>query len=677
MILNVDPYNKAARRMQEAIYNETTAYGRDAYNTARAKMLDEVQRAWEPPVRPFLQGIGSVEPRDSTPEDSGVAINNRKLDQIILPKIEFRDATVREAIEFLRQESVRRDDTNLGGRKGINIVLNLDGAGGGPTGGGIDAGAGAPTIPGLDPQAAPDLGAAPALVGVDPVNTRITVELTNIPLREALKYVTSLGGLKFKVEPFAVLVVPVSRSIEDLITQRFQVRPTFMTTGVGAAPTGSVEDTVAADPTGAGAPTPRSILESQGVPFPPGATASYDPQTSTLVVKNTQQNIDLIEELVRSQEIQKPRQITIESRFVEVSQNDLKELSFDWLLGQFNIGGSAKTFGGGGTPGPLRTDSVSSTEFPFTDPSGNVIGRDLVTGGNRTGVGNLGAISANAIDALLFSTPTGVAPGVFSLAGVFTDPQFQLVIRALDQKKGIDLLSSPKVTTRSGQRAVIEIIREFRYPTEFEAPQIPQEVNLVAGPGATAIPIVAPTTPTTFETRNTGVTLEVEPTVGPDGYTIDLNLIPQVVEFEGFINYGSPINAVDIVRDRAIAVTENVINQPIFSTRKVQTSVTIWDGQTVVLGGLMREDVQKIEDKVPVLGDIPLIGRAFRSSVDQHLKRNLIIFVTATLIDPAGQPILAEPNRDVEMIAPEETEADLGLPGNEALLDYPSGLPLK
>ena len=137
--------------------------------------------------------------------------------------------------------------------------------------------------------------------------------------------------------------------------------------------------------------------------------------------------------------------------------------------------------------------------------------------------------------------------------------------------------------------------------------------------------------------------------VGPDGVTIDLSLVPQVVEFEGFINYGSPINAIGVntvavggvpitTVSTPVLLTSNVINQPIFSTRKVTTSVSVWDGQTVVLGGLMREDVQKTEDKVPIIGDIPFIGRAFRTNVDQHIKRNLVIFVTARLITPGGQP---------------------------------------
>ncbi len=227
------------------------------------------------------------------------------------------------------------------------------------------------------------------------------------------------------------------------------------------------------------------------------------------------------------------------------------------------------------------------------------------------------------------------------------------MVRALNQKKGVDLLSAPKVTTKSGQRAVIEIVREFRYPTTFTAPQIPSITGttgtLLPGQAPPVVPVVvAPTTPQTFETRNTGVTLEVEPVVGPDGVTIDLNLVPQVVEFEGFINYGSPINAVGVNTVAGISIsapillTENVINQPVFSTRKVTTNVSVWDGQTVVLGGLMREDVQKTEDKVPIIGDIPLVGRLFRTNVDQHIKRNLVIFVTARLVTPGGLPLNVE-----------------------------------
>ena len=73
--------------------------------------------------------------------------------------------------------------------------------------------------------------------------------------------------------------------------------------------------------------------------------------------------------------------------------------------------------------------------------------------------------------------PARSLPGFFGLSGVFTDPQFQVVVRALNQKKGVDLLSAPRVTTKSGQRAVIEIVREFRYPTQFDPPKIPESTG--------------------------------------------------------------------------------------------------------------------------------------------------------------------------------------------------------
>jgi general secretion pathway protein D len=343
--------------------------------------------------------------------------------------------------------------------------------------------------------------------------------------------------------------------------------------------------------------------------------------------------------------------VEIESKFLEVTQNNLKELGFDWLLGQFALPGGTGVYGGGGTPGLNQT--LNNNAYPMLNPGGVPVGATSatsgpITGGNRSGST---AISVNAVDGLLFGSPLGPAPAVLSVAGVFTNPQFQVVVRALNQQKGIDLVSAPKVTTKSGERALIQIVREFRYPTEFDLPQVTATAGQIYTPAT-------PTTPTAFETKPVGITLEVEPTVGPDGYTIELNLSPRVVEFDGFINYGSPINTVattvpgglvdangNILQfipsiSRTITMTENVINQPVFSTREVTTEVFIYDGQTVVLGGLMREDVQKVEDKVPILGDIPLAGRLFRSSADQHIKRNLIIFVTATLMDPAGQPLI-------------------------------------
>jgi general secretion pathway protein D len=201
------------------------------------------------------------------------------------------------------------------------------------------------------------------------------------------------------------------------------------------------------------------------------------------------------------------------------------------------------------------------------------------------------------------------------------------------------MVSAPSVTARSGQKATIEIIREFIYPTEYEPPEPGEGGDGDNSGGST---VVTPATPTAFETRNTGVTLEIEPTIGENDFMIDLRFVPEIVEFEGFINYGSPIFSVGrtaIGTASSVLLTENRIEMPVFSTRRVNTSLTIYDGYTVAVGGLMREDVQNVEDKVPILGDIPLIGRLFQTKAENRLKSNLIIFVTAQIIDATGRPL--------------------------------------
>jgi general secretion pathway protein D len=178
--------------------------------------------------------------------------------------------------------------------------------------------------------------------------------------------------------------------------------------------------------------------------------------------------------------------------------------------------------------------------------------------------------------------------------------------------------------------------------------------------GVEAAPVhspVTPTTPTAFQMKPIGVTMEVDPTVGSDAYTIDLTMSPEVNEFEGFVNYGSPIQtgSTDALGNpTTIVLTENRIPQPVFSTRKLSTSVTVWDGQTVAMGGLIREDVQDVEDKVPLLGDLPYVGRLFQSKSEDHFKRNLMVFVTAKLIDPSGQPV----RQQVVPTVTEETSVD-------------------
>ena len=173
--------------------------------------------------------------------------------------------------------------------------------------------------------------------------------------------------------------------------------------------------------------------------------------------------------------------------------------------------------------------------------------------------------------------------------------------------------------------------------------------------------MATPASPSAWATRNLGITLEIEPTIGENDFLVDLRFVPQITEFDGFINFGSPINAADPVTGTPYAITENRIDQPVFSTRRVSTSMTIYDGYTVACGGLMREDVQNVEDKVPILGDIPYVGRLFQSKSENRIKSNLIIFVTAQIIDSTGRPLRgAETGQVIPVSATPAVGSDLG-----------------
>jgi general secretion pathway protein D len=653
-VLAIDKYNAAALRGMEQVEVGKQQYYDSAYNETRSRMLWQVDKAWERPKRKFAEAR-STDSAALQEERRGTEIMISRLNRIIIPRVDFRDTTIRQAVSFLQQRSRDLDTTESDPeRRGVNIVLKL------------------PTTP----IAAPDVEGDTSIAAPSADN-RITLNLTNVPLYEALRYVATLSGLKVKVEPYAVSLVPLSEPTDTLEQREFKVPPGFIAgTSASAEPlavAGRASDDGNA-PRLSARQNAKDFLESQGVDFPPGASANFIPGSSRLVVRNTISNLDLIESLVDAAMGEQPTQVEIEAKFVDISQNNLKELGFDWALGPFALPGSDAVFGSGGT----RIPSGDAANWPFVNPgTGQIVGQDSITSGLRTGsgVGPNRAVSVNSLSALLAQNAGvpvgGTAPGFFALSGVFTNPQFQVVIRALNQKKGVDLMAAPKITTKSGQQGVIKINREFPYPQQYDPPQIPQSTG---GSQSTAViltlgesdPVVTPSFPTDFTTRNLGVTLEVTPQIGSDGYTIDLTLAPEVVDFDGFINYGSPISSprrildpltLQIINTVPQLLTDNVINQPIFSVRRVTTNVSIWDGQTVALGGLIREDVQKVNDKVPILGDVPLAGALFRSEVDQKIKRNLIIFVTARLMDAAGQPL--RPEDDVDQ---EEIVEPLGLP---------------
>jgi general secretion pathway protein D len=659
-VLNLDPYNIAARSGMEQVNKQRTDYYNEAYNETRSRMLWLVDREWERPVRK-IRGTSRGTDALTLGQEASASKERifKKLNDIVIKNIDLSGVTIREAVDELKRQSRQSDTSETDPRqRGVNIVLKLP-----------EQSAGEALLPGEETT-------SPAAVVTE--STQVTMNLRNVPLVEAVRYLTEVSGLKYKVEPFAVSIVPVTENTDELLTKEYRVSPSFIpvvSDTTGNAPSAGSPSTSGSQNRIKGGRDATAFLRDQGIPFPDGAFAQYIPSGSKLIVRNTQANIDTIDLLVEGDMGVPPTQVEIESRFVEISQNNLDELGFDWLLGPVKFNNDDFTAAGGTRPFGLPENAQYYQNFPF-----GPLGRNPVTSGNRNGIGTsiASAITANSLDALIAQVPQGTnvaSPGIFGIAGIYNQVTFQAVIRALSQQKGVDLMSAPKVTTKSGNKATVKLVREFPYPSEFDPPQVPQENNAQTGGSDGGIVMtggmVSPATPSAFEKRDVGVSLEVEPQVGADNYTIDLSLAPEVVEFDGFVNYGSEIIGPrydptliaegNLSGIGTFVITPNVMNQPIFSVRKVQTNVTIWDGQTVALGGLIREDVQKVNDKVPILGDIPLAGRLFRSNVDQKIKRNLIIFVTARLMDAEGKPLLQQDEQE-DMVEPLGLPKDLPAP---------------
>ncbi len=236
-ILNIDKYNKAARAMEEKIERAKSDFYVTGYNEQRSRAIPNTDAAWANPVRRF-----NVDAKDA----GGGSKIQRKLERIIIPKLEFKEATIAEALSFLRKKSVELDPDEP--KTGVIIQIKFD------------------ETPVAD--------------------TRITVSLSNIPLIEALKYVTGLANLKFKVEPYAVSVVPQSVNTDVMITKEWKVRPDLLP---------NMKHGESAD-----RESSKEWMISNGVQFNGAASAIYIVSSGRLIVRNTQDQLDLIDAMLTS-----------------------------------------------------------------------------------------------------------------------------------------------------------------------------------------------------------------------------------------------------------------------------------------------------------------------------------------------------------------------------------------
>ncbi|MEW6304826.1 MAG: hypothetical protein AB1705_15230 [Verrucomicrobiota bacterium] len=384
----------------------------------------------------------------------------------------------------------------------------------------------------------------------------------------------------------------------------------------------------------------RQFFAAAGVSIGTNATGGaatqvfFNDRTGILMVRASMQDLEIIQAAIELLNVLPP-QVTVESKFAEVTQQDTRGVGFDWFLGDTALtsgilgsAGTQPTYVGQPNPGGPNPSGIFPSAGNPIPPSAT---DGFLTGGLRQQIG--------------IGSQQGTIPTVGTITGILTDPQFRIIIRALEQRDGVDVLSAPRVTTISGRQAQVAVTDIATVVSSVDIQQ--QAGGAGAGTiGGTTTGAIGSTVTFTTIPLPLGPVLDVLPIVAPDGFSITMTLIPTFTEFIGYDNPGNFIPQAQSVGGSTVGVPLTaVLPLPRIRVRQVVTSVIVWDGQTVMLGGLISEDVRNVKDKVPVLGDIPWLGRLFRSESKSTSKKNLIIFVTPTIVDPAGNRM----NREEEL----------------------------
>ena len=682
-----DPHNEAALYYMNLVSEAKYTQAAKLHEVTMRQDIRAVEQAWASPLKRELLPVPNPYAHTNLVyTGQGRQAILTKLDRIRLDTVQYDGVPLGEVINLLSAQSKIRDPE----KRGINFLISQN----------IDSGGAAATA---TPQIGPDgqpLPAAPQeQVDMSTFPIKISPALSDMRLADVLDAIVKVADhpIKYSIEDYAVVFSLRGRETVPLYVRTFKVDPnTFYQglQGVGAFVfgesinvgqntgggigggtggggttggqsqnqiSGSIISRVSVAPGGItggrnGGGQQGGTTTGGGVSFltktnnmedvshavmnyfqglgvdldptrNPGKALFFNDRQGMLVVRATMQDLDIIEVAIQILNIVPP-QVNIKSKFVEISQDDTKALGFDWYLGNVLMNNGTIAAQGGSQPSlngaPTAANPLGT--FPGNAAAGTTI-------------------APAATDQLLTSGLRSVGSPLFTLTGILTDPQFRMVINALQQRSGAEVLAAPEVTTTSGRQAEMKAAEIQTIITGFS---FSQNTGVGGTTGGTVGTTVNQAPSSTFvyplpEQMELGPVLDVLPAVLSDGFTINLTLIPTLTEFVGYENPNTVVSSGLLTTGAfpgGLVLIPTVL--PEFRVRQVVSTINVWDGQTVVLGGLLAESVTTIKDQVPMLGDLPLVGAFFRSESKSTTKLNLLIFVTPKLIDPAGNPLHTE-----------------------------------
>lgn len=314
--------------------------------------------------------------------------------------------------------------------------------------------------------------------------------------------------------------------------------------------------------------TPLLASQLQG-----GVPPQFDVRTNTIFYRETKSNLDNIKLFLET--IDKPtKQVMIEARLVEVTANPKQSYGINWA-GVVGSSTNPQTISYGGSTIASGTTSAAVV----TGTTGHLVPQDFLRQGSNRG-GN------------------GLLNNLGSQFAILSVPAMSATLRLLNEDSDAEFLANPRVVTANNQKATIKITRNQPVPQlNFNE----QTATAVFGG---------------FLDKEFGNTLVVTPSINKDNF-ITLGVQPEISNKVG---------------DATFTFAGATVASPIIDKRTLDSNVLIKSGDTLAIGGLLQDEVTKGRTKVPVLGDVPILGYAFQERLNTRTKRNLLVFVTPTII---------------------------------------------
>jgi type II secretory pathway component GspD/PulD (secretin) len=425
-------------------------------------------------------------------------------------------------------------------------------------------------------------------------NKTMTIHADQVPLAEILDYSARNFGVAFFVGDNIIWATQHDKSLPGvpMETRMYRLRK-----GIdGILEPGTALKSASSAPVSAPKEEVPPLVQAikRFVTQSDGADLLFDKTSHALIVKNTVDNLAKTEDIIETMDVCPP-QVLIEARFISTGVTDLRELGIDWIL---------------------------NSPLAITKEGGK----------NKTQV-NMGATAG-------FTAPANAAQGLnLSYEGLLTDPMFKAVIHALEKTGKAQTLSVPKVATVNNRSASIRVGDDFRYYDEYDIQSIPSQVTGNSGNTVYTSQLVPVGSP---KLEELGIQLNVRPSVGADMSSITLQLVPEISEFVRYETYevGTGNNNGNNQNSPSVTNGTSTVKLPIFRRSKIDTEVIVQSGETVVMGGLITSSDGKRKEKVPFLASIPLIGLLFQNDLTDTDQKNLLIFVTATIISERGENLI-------------------------------------